>query len=80
MELQNVTISLPAEILQEARRMAVDQGVSLSRFVAMILEERVEGRRRYHTAMQRQYELMQKGLDLGTNGQISWRREDLHER
>ena len=38
--MANVTLSLPDDLLREARHLAVDQGVSLSRFVAMSLEHR----------------------------------------
>jgi predicted nucleic acid-binding protein len=40
--MTNVTVSLPAGLLREVRQLAVDEGVSLSRFVARSLEERVE--------------------------------------
>lgn len=45
MSQQNVTVSLPAELLREVRHMAVDEGVSLSRFIALLLEHEVEDRR-----------------------------------
>lgn len=80
MERSNVTISLPEDLLREARHMAVDQGVSLSRFLAMILEERVETVRRRREAWGRQRRLLEKGTDLGTGGEIGWSRESLHER
>ena len=50
METQNVTVSLPASLVREARHLAVDQGISLSRFIAQLLEERVEASRRYRAA------------------------------
>lgn len=80
MERSNVTISLPADLLREARHLAVDQGVSLSRFLAQLLEERVEAARRWREARNRQRRLLEKGLPLGTGGQIGWSREALHER
>ena len=80
MEQQNVTVSLPADLLREARHLAVDQGVSLSRFIALLLEQEVEGRRRYQAAKDRQVSLMRAGLPLGTQGRITWKRSELHER
>ena len=78
--MANVTLSLPDDLLREARHLAVDEGVSLSRFVALSLEQRVEGVRGYRAARDRQLGLLDKGLNLGTNGVAAWSRESLHER
>ena len=78
--MANVTLSLSDDLLREARHLAVDEGVSLSRFVARSLEQRVEAVRGYRAARERQLGLLQRGLDLGTNGVASWSRESLHER
>lgn len=80
MEQQNVTVSLPADLLKEVRHLAVDRGVSLSRFIALLLREEVEKRRRYAAAKDRQLALLSAGLPLGTHGEISWTRSELHER
>jgi hypothetical protein len=80
MAQQNVTVSLPADLLREVRHLAVDRGVSLSRFIALLLEQEVEGRRRYQAAKDRQLALLQVGLPLGTQGRIAWERAELHER
>jgi hypothetical protein len=77
---RNVTVSLPDELLREARHMAVDQGLSLSRFLAALLEERVALRRQYRAARERQRRLLEEGLPSGTQGRIGWGREDPHER
>ncbi len=70
MERGNVTISLPADLIREARHLAVDRGVSLSRFLAEILEERIETTRRRRAARDRQRQLLEKGLALGTRSSI----------
>jgi hypothetical protein len=77
---QNVTVSLPADLLREAKHLAVDQGVSLSRFVAITLEQRVAAVRGYRAARKRQGRLLQAGLPLDTGGRIRWDRDALHER
>jgi hypothetical protein len=77
--MANVTVSLPDDLLREARHLAVDEGVSLSRFVAMSLEQRVEAVRGFRTAGERQLRLLRQGLDLGTRGKPSWTRDALHE-
>jgi hypothetical protein len=76
----NVTISLPDDLLREARHLAVDQGLSLSRFVARALEQQVGQRRAYEVARESELRRLREGLPLGTNGQITWTRDSLHER
>jgi predicted metal-dependent peptidase len=76
----NVTISMDEELVRKARHMAVDRGMSLSRFIAEVVKERVASdpvreERRAHLK-----KLLDEGLDLGTNGQITWTRDELHER
>jgi hypothetical protein len=78
--MANVTLSLPEDLLREARHLAVDEGVSLSRFVALSLEQRVESVRGYRMARERQLRVVRQGLDLGTHGTRTWARESLHER
>lgn len=75
----NVTLSIPDDLLREARHLAVDEGLSLSRFVARSLERRVAAVRGYRAARERQLRLLSEGIDLGTGGNITWTRESLHE-
>jgi hypothetical protein len=75
-----VTLTLPASVLRDARHLAVDRGVSLSRLLALVLEEHVDNARRYRAARERQLQLLGRGLPLGTGGAVSWSRDDLHER
>jgi hypothetical protein len=77
---QNVTLTLPSDLLREARHLAVDRGVSLSRYLALVLEERVEAARRYRQARARHQRLLDEGLPLGTGGTVAWTRDELHER
>jgi hypothetical protein len=76
----NVTVSLPAELAKAARHLAVDRGVSLSRYLAELIEEKVgtEGERR--AARERQRQMMAEGLKLGMPHKVTWTRDDLHER
>ncbi|MDO8673574.1 MAG: CopG family transcriptional regulator [Dehalococcoidia bacterium] len=80
MDQKNVTVSLPTGLLREARHLAVDQGLSLSRFLALLLEERIEAARRRKEALGRQRLQLEQGLPLGTGGKAGWDREALHER
>jgi len=77
---QNVTLSIPKDLLREIKLIAVEEEKSMSGLMTQMLRELVERRSRYQLAQQRQIALMEAGLDLGTGGQITWTRESLHER
>ena len=79
-EKQNVTLSIPKNILREAKHLAVDEGTSLSSFLAEALKERVQRLRDRRRAAQRQRSLMRRGLKLGTRGKLTWTRQELHAR
>ena len=78
--LRNVTITLPEDVLREARHLAVDRGMSLSRYLAQLLEEQVRSSGEYREARERELARMQRGLNLGTGGNVPWTRDELHER
>ena len=78
--MQNVTVALPTDILRQARHLAADQGMSLSKFVAALIEERVTWSRGYAEARERQTRLMAEAGHHGTHGTIDWTRDDLHGR
>ncbi len=80
MRQQNITVSLPSDLVREIRYLAMEQGVSLSKFVARLIEEHVEANSRYRAARGRQREILQAGLPLGTGGSVTWDRNQLHAR
>lgn len=80
MDTQNVTLSIPKEILRKAKILAVQRNASLSSLLRQALEDLVEKDEGYELARQRNLGLLASGSDLGTGGQIGWKREDLHER
>ena len=79
-DTQNVTLSLPKPLLKDARHVAVERGVSLSRFLADTLAEAVARDRSYGKAASRFLKRMDKGIAMGTNGRKSSGRAALHER
>ena len=78
--MQNVTLTLPADLLREARHLAVDRGVSLSWYLALVLEERVGAARRHRHARARHQRRLDEGRSFGTGGAVAWTRDELHER
>jgi hypothetical protein len=77
---QNITLSLPEEDLREARIIAARRGTSVSRLLAHMLRETVEQETGYAAARERSQARLREGLDLGTDGRVTWSRDDLHER
>ena len=80
MEKQNVTLSLPKETLRKARLLAVERNTSLSSLLIEAIEEIVAKADAYEIAKERQLALMKQGFNLGTGGQATWTRDELHER
>ena len=80
MERQNVTLSLPKEILRKAKILAAERQTSLSALLTETLEEIVAKSDRYEIAKQRQLVLMERGFDFGLGDTITWTRDELHER
>jgi predicted transcriptional regulator len=80
LEKQNVTISVPKDILRKAKHIAINRQTSLSRLLADTLEDIVEREDTYNNAKARQLAAMKQGFNLGAKGKITWKREDLHAR
>jgi len=77
---QNVTLAIPKDILRKAKIIAVQKNTSLSGLLTQILVEIVSREESYEQARQRNLELLKTGFDLGTKGNVTWKREELHER
>ena len=77
---QNVTLAIPKDILRKARILAVQKNTSLSGLLTQTLVDLVAYQEAYEQSRQRNMALLYRGLDMGTHGKISWKREELHER
>jgi len=80
MERQNVTLSLPKDVLNGAKHLAIERGESLSGLMADLLRRTVDDDRERLRAQARIEERLVQGLALGTQGSITWSRDELHER
>jgi hypothetical protein len=80
METQNVTLSIPKDTLRKAKILAVRRGASLSGLLTQALEEIVAQDEAFHHARTRHLQWLANSPDLGTHGDITWTRDDLHER
>jgi hypothetical protein len=77
---QNVTLAIPKDILRKAKILAVQKNTSLSGLLTQTLTELVAHQEAYEQARQRNLTLLKNGFELGTQGQVTWKREELHER
>jgi hypothetical protein len=80
METQNVTLSLPKELVRKAKLIAVEKQTSISGLMKDLLIEAVAQEDRYAKARSRHLEALRQGADLGTRGTVGWTREALHDR
>ncbi len=77
---QNVTLSIPKDVLRKAKILAVQRNTSLSGLLTQTLAEIVTRQDDYEQARQRNLAILKCGFDLGTQVKITWKREELHER
>lgn len=80
MQKQNVTLSIPKDLLQKAKIIAIKNNTSLSGLLRGYLTEIVKKEEDYQLAKTRHRQILKKGFDLGLKGKIFWKREELHER
>lgn len=77
---QNVTTSLPKELMKKTKEIADKRGKSLSKLLIESLKQIIKDDMRYKKVKDRQIGLLGQGYDLGTKGQIKFTREELHSR
>ena len=80
METQNITLSVPKEILLKVKLIAVRRRTSVSGLLVQTLEKLAQQEDAYERARRHHLQTLDQGLDLGTGGHIKSRREELHER
>jgi hypothetical protein len=74
----NLTLSVDAELLRDAKVLAARRGTSVSRMMAEQLEDLVRRDREYEAARHRAVARLDEGYDLGWAPPAS--RDELHER
>lgn len=80
MSNQNITLSLPADVLRQAKIIAAKRRMSVSGLLREMLQELVDRETGWEEARHEFTKLAQDGFDLGSAGEIAWAREELHER
>jgi plasmid stability protein len=77
---RNLTISLPEELIKKTKVRAARDGKSMNQLIREAIEQRLRQQSGYSTAMKRQQAMLEKGFDLGTEGEIGFARDELHGR
>jgi hypothetical protein len=77
---KNVTLSLPEPLLRRFRLFAAEHKQSMSGLMTLAIEKLMERGDEYEKAKRRIIERMHNAPDLGTNGKIPRKREDLYDR
>ena len=80
METRNITLSLPEETLREVKVLAARRGTSVSALLSETLTDLLARESHYAAARERSLATLDRGRDLGTQGEIAWDRDELHER
>ncbi len=80
MNTQNITLSVPKDVLLKVKLLAVKQGTSISGLLTRVLEDIVAKDEGYQTARRRHLNFLDAGFDMGTKGSHHWTRGELHDR
>lgn len=79
-ETQNITLSLPRALLKRVKRLAADRDTSVSALMHAALASLADEDRRYSAARKQALAALHSARSLGTGGQRTWSRDQLHER
>ncbi len=80
METRNITLSLPEETLRGVKVLAARRGTSVSALLSETLTDLLVRESGYAAARERSLAMLGRGRDFGTEGEIGWDRDELHER
>jgi post-segregation antitoxin (ccd killing protein) len=76
---RNITLTLPSELVRQARVIAASRDTSLSALVAEYLRQLTRQEGDYERAWQEERRLMADGLPMRV-GEVTWSRADSHAR
>lgn len=79
MDHQNVTLSIPKDILRKAKHIAIERGISLSGLLTQLLVELTTREDEYRKTRERHLAVMGE-FNMETGGSLNLSREELHGR
>lgn len=77
---QNVTLSLPEQLLRRFRVYAAARNKSMTQLMTDAIRTLLEQEERDAKAKRRFLDRIRNAPDRGTHGKIRWTRDELHER
>jgi hypothetical protein len=80
METQNITLAVPKKILMRFKEIALHRQKSVSGLMVEMMENAVLSEEKYRVARDRHLRRLETGMNLNTQGDVHWTRDDLHER
>ena len=80
METQNLTLRLPKTLLQRAKRLASERGISITKLVIESLIQTISNDEAYQQARQRQQTLMESAIPRRKPSETLPSREEVHDR
>ncbi|MGB9791256.1 MAG: DUF6364 family protein [Thermacetogeniaceae bacterium] len=79
MEYQNVTLSIPKELLRKAKHIAIERGTSLSGLLTQLLIDLTAKEEEYRRARERHLAMLEE-FNMATGGFLNVGRDELHAR
>jgi hypothetical protein len=79
MGTRNITLSMPEELVRQAKVAAAQRDMSVSALVARLLEQLLGEARNDEEVWAEERRLMDEGIGMQV-GDVAWTRDDLHER
>jgi hypothetical protein len=79
MTTRNITLSMPEELVRQAKVAAAQRDMSVSALVARLLEQLVGDVRDDERVWADERRLMDEGIGMQV-GDVAWTRDELHER
>jgi hypothetical protein len=79
MTTRNITLSMPEELVRQAKVAAAQRDMSVSALVARLLEQLVGDVRDDEQVWADERRLMDEGIGMQV-GDVAWTRDELHER
>ncbi|MDR0848266.1 MAG: DUF6364 family protein [Propionibacteriaceae bacterium] len=76
---RNITLTMPDEVVRQAKVVAAQRDISVSALVTELLTAVTGETQDYDHAWEREAQLMQQGIGMRM-GDITWTREDTHAR
>lgn len=80
MNNQNITLSIPKNVLKKIKHIAVEKNTSVSKLLTEQLILIAAKEDDYLRAKASQLHLLKEGFDMGIENEINWRRDELYDR